>query len=353
MIHRHHSIILCLLLSVLMLYSCRGGSGGSTFTQASGRPNEVMLVMDKEYLQDSIGYAVKGMLQTYVPAFPQIEEQMDVTTVGKEDFDSFLRYIRNILIVDIDGSRFTKNSVKFGYDNWASGQILVTINSPGVDSLHSLIETKGRTILNLFVRHELYLQASVLEKSYSHKGEELVGTHFHYRLNAPEDVLSSKVGKDFLWLSNDAIRKRTDMIVYKVPYHGQALTQEYLVALRDSVLQHNIPGSVDGSYASTAPYVLMTRKVQIEGQPIRHELRGMWEMKGGGSMGGPFVSHAIVDEQRGELLVVESFVYHPNEAKRDLMQRMEAALFSFRPEQQTEFHPEMIKSTRWTAHTSD
>ena len=104
--------IASLLVALLAVCSCSEG-GGNTFTQASGKPNEVMLVMDRDYLADSVGTAVKAMLRSYVPAMPQIEEQMDVTTVDPKDFDTFLRYVRNILIVDIDAGRYTQNSVKF------------------------------------------------------------------------------------------------------------------------------------------------------------------------------------------------------------------------------------------------
>ena len=343
--------LLVALLALLTVSSCSGG-GGSTFTQASGKPNEVMLVMDRDYLADSVGTAVKSMLRSYVPAMPQIEEQMDVTTVDPKDFDTFLRYVRNILIVDIDAGRYTQNSVKFAYDQWAHGQIVVTIQSPSPDSVCYLMADRGRAVLNLFVRHELAVQASNLVKNFSHKADELAVKNLGYHINAPEDIVSYKVGKNCLWLSNNAMRRRTDMLLYKVPYHGEALTAPYLVALRDSVLAVNVRGPVEGSHAVTAPHILMTRQVSIEGQPLRTELRGLWELRGGGSMGGPFVQHAFVTPQGNELIVAEAFVYHPNEAKRDVMQQVEAALFSVRADTVELWDAEQVAQARWTAYTT-
>ena len=343
--------ITALLVALLAVCSCSGGSG-STFTQASGKPNEVMLVMDRDYLADSVGTTVKSMLRSYVPAMPQIEEQMDVTTVDPKDFDTFLRYVRNILIVDIDAGRYTQNSVKFAYDQWAHGQIVVTIQSPSPDSVCDLIADRGRAVLNLFVRHELAVQASNLVKNFSHKADELAVKHLGYHLNAPEDIVSYKVGKNCLWLSNNAMRRRTDMLLYKVPYHGEALTAPYRVALRDSVLAVNVPGPGEGSHAVTAPHILMTRQVSIEGQPLRTELRGLWELRGGGSMGGPFVQHAFVTPHGNELIVAEAFVYHPNEAKRDVMQQVEAALFSVRADSVELWDAEQVAQARWTAYTT-
>lgn len=339
------------LLTLLLLGSC-SSEGGSTFTQASGRPNEVMLVMDKDYLADSVGIAVKEMLRSYVPAMPQIEEQMDVTTVDPKDFDTFLRYVRNILMVDIDARRYTKNSVKYTYDQWAHGQIVVTIHSPSPDSVRYLMKDRGRAVLNLFVRHELSVQASNLVKNFSRPADQLAVKHLGYHLNAPEDITSYKVGKGALWLSNNAMRRRTDMLLYKVPYHGEAVTVPYLVALRDSVLKANVPGPVEGSHAVTAPHILMTRQVAIEGQPLRTELRGLWELRGGGAMGGPFVQHAFVTPHGDELVVAEAFVYHPNEAKRDVMQQVEAALFSVRPDTIDLWNANEVAQVRWTAYTT-
>ena len=51
-------------------------------------------------------------------------------------------------------------------------------------------------------------------------------------------------------------------------------------------------------------------------------------------MGGPFVSHSRVDEANGRVVVAEAFVYAPETLKRDLMRRMEAALYTLQLPQQ-------------------
>ncbi|MBR5235704.1 MAG: DUF4837 family protein, partial [Bacteroidaceae bacterium] len=55
--------------------------------------------------------------------------------------------------------------------------------------------------------------------------------------------------------------------------------------------------------------------------------RGLWRVQGD-RMGGPFVSHSRVDEVNGRVIVAEAFVYAPESLKRDLMRRMEAALYT-------------------------
>jgi hypothetical protein len=46
--------------------------------------------------------------------------------------------------------------------------------------------------------------------------------------------------------------------------------------------------------------------------------------------GGPFVSHSIVDEENGKVIVVEAFVYAPNKEKGGYMRKLESALHTLK-----------------------
>jgi hypothetical protein len=60
---------------------------------------------------------------------------------------------------------------------------------------------------------------------------------------------------------------------------------------------------------------------------FRAELRGLWEMTSD-MMGGPFVSHAFVNEETNMVVVVEVFVFAPEADKRNLIRSMEGALYT-------------------------
>ena len=47
-------------------------------------------------------------------------------------------------------------------------------------------------------------------------------------------------------------------------------------------------------------------------------------------MGGPFVSHVRVDRANARVIVVEGFVYKPEKLKRDLMRKLNAALYTLK-----------------------
>jgi len=49
----------------------------------------------------------------------------------------------------------------------------------------------------------------------------------------------------------------------------------------------------------------------------------------GDKMGGPFVSHAHLDEKNQRVVVAETFVYAPGTKKAKLLRRGEASLYTF------------------------
>lgn len=335
-----------LLLVALLLPSCNGS--GATFTQASGRPGEVMLVMETEDLYGVVGHRLVDMLETDAPALPQQEQSFTIGgLVPAPSFKGALQYFRNIINVVIDESRFSTTSLRYSYDEWAKGQLVIRLQGASADSVDSYLVRNREAIMNMLTRHELYRFASVLEKEYSQIASERVDSLFAHKINVPRDIRNHKFAKDFLWMSNAQMRRRHDLLVYRFPYTSpKDIGLDRMVEVRDSVLKVNIQGEFEGSYPSTVRSGLVYRKVVNLGEP-RGELRGLWQMEGGAMMGGPFVCHAYVDAEKKYVYVVEGFVYHPNDNKLNLIRRMEASLYSFRPREQT-FEARQILTAGYT-----
>ena len=160
-------------------------------------------------------------------------------------FEGSLKLVRNVFLLDIDPQRYSKVSLKYSYDDWAKGQIVARMTSPSADSVQNYLKTQGEGLMNLFIRHELFLYGEVIAKTYSQKATELVDSLFAHRINVPEDIRNKRVGKDFLWMSNSSMRSRHDILVYTYPYHSpKDISLDALVAKRDSVLKANISGEI-------------------------------------------------------------------------------------------------------------
>ena len=57
-------------------------------------------------------------------------------------------------------------------------------------------------------------------------------------------------------------------------------------------------------------------------------MRGLWKLEKA-FMGGPFISHTILDESRNRVVTVEGFVYAPRLDKRLYVREVEAILYTF------------------------
>ena len=326
-------IIFISLLSILLgLSSC---NSSTTTSRASGSLYEMVVVMDKVIWDSSTGEMVKEELTAPVPYLPENESSMKITYARPDQFDSFLRYIRNILIVKIDKNQYTKASLLKSYDNWAQGQAILYLNAPDVSTLEAyLIENKG-VIVNHFTKEEMRRGREFLSKSYSAFVMDKVKSKFGITINVPEDINAFKDGEDCLWFSNDAATGRMDLLIYSFPYKDKSnFSLEYLVAKRDSVAKIMIPGSFEGTYMSTEKRVVDYFPSTMNGKYCGI-LRGLWRMEGGDMMGGPFVSYARVDEQNQRVIVTEGFVYEPRKEKKNYIRRLEAALQTTRfPDEQ-------------------
>jgi hypothetical protein len=55
------------------------------------------------------------------------------------------------------------------------------------------------------------------------------------------------------------------------------------------------------------------------------EMRGLWKLENA-FMGGPFISHTMLDEKNNRVITVEGFVYAPSLDKRNYVRELEAIL---------------------------
>lgn len=101
----------------------------------------------------------------------------------------------------------------------------------------------------------------------------------------------------------------------------------------------NIPGEREGMYMETDSLHVSSKDISVRGD-YAMEVRGLWDVKND-IMGGPFVSHARVDQVNGRVVVVEAFVFSPDKLKRDYMRKMEAALYTLKLPKEEEL-PEIV-----------
>lgn len=339
---------LSMALMVLVLFSCDGGKAGggkSLFTPvSSGRPYEMLVVIDKAMWERPAGRALFNVLDTDVPGLPQPERSFRISNIGPEHFDRGMRIFRNIIDVDIQPI-YTQPKLKYSRDSYSSPQMIMTIQAPDEKSFEEFVTKNRKVIVDFFTKAEMNRQIALLKKEHSDVISVKVGSMFGCDVWVPAELGRYKQGEDFLWASSEHPRSDVSMnfVIYSYPYTDKnTFTKEYFVHKRDSVMKINIPGGREGQYIQTDADYVDVKDFSVKGE-YAFEARGLWYMEND-MMGGPFVSHARVDRPNGRVVVVEAFIYAPEKKKRDLMRKMEAALYTLKLPQEQELEEIVIGS---------
>lgn len=324
-----------LLLVILMLPSCKRG-GKSLYTPtSSGRPYEVLVVMDKSLWEAPAGRALYDVLDRDVPGLPQSERSFRISQIPPDRLKRSFKIFRNIIIADIQPDFYTQPKLTFNRNVYAVPQMILTIQAPSNESFAEFVEKNGQVIIDFFVKAEMNRQINALKKEHSPVVTTKVGSLLGCEVWVPEELQKYKQGTDFLWASTDRANADLNFVIYSYPYTDKkTFTKEYFIHKRDSVMKANIPGAREGMYMTTADSMFVDVKdINVRGE-YAFEARGLWEMEGD-MMGGPFVSHVRVDRPNGRVVVVEGFVYSPKGLKRDLIRKMEASLYTLKlPQEQ-------------------
>ncbi|MDR1406580.1 MAG: DUF4837 family protein [Tannerella sp.] len=317
-------LVLLFLLNGCEFFSATGSSGKSVGVNATGVAYEIVVVAKPEVWDDSMGELIKSELLAEVKGLPRYEPSMRVMHVAPVDFSGMLTYVRNILIVDIDETLYTKMSFRTENDRWANGQTVVHLSAPVADSLNAYLTHNSGILVKYYTQVEMDRLAQYYKKTYSSLIYGKLKEKFGFGLHVPEDFSSYKDTANFFWATDDTRFGQTYIAVYSFPYVDKnTFTGDYLVAMRDSMMRRYIPGSFPGSYMRTTEYVSYT-PVTLQGKYCGI-LRGLWDTYGD-KMGGPFVSYARLDEVNNRVIVTEGFVYAPEADKRTFIRRIEAAL---------------------------
>lgn len=318
------SMALCLLLA---MPSCEG-DGKSIFSPtSSGRPYEVLVVMDKNLWEEPAGRALYDVLDRNVPGLPQAERSFRISQIPPNKLARSFKIFRNIIMADIQPI-YTQPKLKYLRNTYAVPQMILTIQAPDEQSFAQFVEKNGQVIIDFFTKAEMNRQINLLKKDHSPIVSTKVGSIFGCEVFVPDELQKYKVGQDFLWASTDRANADMNFVMYSYPYTDKnTFTKEYFIHKRDSVMKINLPGASEGMYMTTADSIFVNVKnINVKGE-YAFEARGLWEMEND-MMGGPFVSHARVDRPNGRVVVVEAFIYSPKGLKRDLIRRMEAALYT-------------------------
>jgi len=316
------------LLSLVV--ACKN-NGKPALPSATGSIYECLIVMNDTLWDAEVGEEVRNCLGADMPCLPQKEPYFSLTQVSFTQFDNFLKPVRNILMIDIDPAKYTQGKIVYTQDYYAHPQALARITAPTKAIFDSIIEKNSTKLCTYFVRQEIERHILFLRAYTNKEARKVLQERTGCDLMIPEDFQVVKTTDDFLWFANDNGSIRQDIVVYTYPYTDEnTFTLHYLTAKRDSILREHVEGSIDGSYVGTEYNIFPPQfnVVSVQNNQYCAEVRGLWKMKEGTAMGGPFVSHTRLNEVKQQCITAECFIFAAGQKKRNALRKAEAILYT-------------------------
>ncbi|MBI1315394.1 DUF4837 family protein [bacterium] len=306
------------------LLACSGNSesGSGTLPGSNGAALEVMVVAPDALWNSEPGHALRRVLQAPVEGLPQMEPRFRVVQVEPGEFGDLMRKARNLVFLETDSAEAFKR-----FDNrWASPQTVWWFGGPTAESLESLVRSNAATMADAITDKErgLVLKRSKAKPAPQSKLMKSLGLSFQltpgFRLSTDREDVS------LFWNRNS--RRDLCVMIYCRPYAEDSLAAGIgLIAHRDSVCKHFVPGQLEGSYMKTEMDPSPTLLPLSLDNRFAYEARGLWKVEGD-FMGGAFLSYSIYAEDLGRIVTVEGFCFAPEIDKRSLMFELESLLYT-------------------------
>ena len=320
--------ILLFLFSAILLTGC-DNSDNSFKRSAVGNPYEVLVVCTQEFWDSPAGRALENVLDTDIPGLPQSERSFRISRT--EQLSNLTKPFRNIININIDKQYYSRTMFKYSKDVFARPQVVLTIQSPSRDEFEQYVNDNAQVIVDFLTSVEMNRQIDNLKQKHNVSAMNTVKEMFGCELMIPVEMSGEKRGEDFVWLSdfNSVNPEILSFVMYSYPYTSvDNFSLENYIQKRDSVMKKNMPGGKPGQYIQTEKEYIDITETSYKDRYLQIT-RGLWYMEND-MMGGPYVSHSVVDETNNRVIVVEAFVYAAGQKKGKFMRKLEASLYTLK-----------------------
>lgn len=329
---KHFNKVFYLMLSIALVgfSSCDQTDKVGKKDRSAGGTSEIMVVtQNNEQWDGMIGDTIREFFLQPQYGLPQPEAVNKLTHIIVSGFSDMFKKHKCILIVEIDPS-LEKPVVETGENLWAAPQRVLKIIAPNRTAWCETFNEHKEAFKVMYDKVERERIMSVLRPSTDEKIVQRIQEKMGFSMTIPSGFFIAKEEPDFMWIRKELPKNSFGILIYSTPYKDTLqLELNSLVSVRDRMLQKYVPGPADGSFMTTEKEFVppMLNYVSTFPTGFAAEMRGMWCLVGD-YMAGPFVSYTFPDNNTGNLVTVEGFVYYPNHDKRDDLLQLQSILYT-------------------------
>ncbi len=304
---------------------------------STGLPGTIILVNYTNIVPQKIDTNFKNFFNDYQYGLPQAEKKFDITMVDAKNFSKTFKTFRNIFLVQKTDS--AQPSLKIKRNVWAESQQVFYFNITREQDLINLI-VHNKEKITTYINHKE--REKIISRNLQFGNNALtdsIKSRFNIILNIQEGYEKVLLDSNFCWIRLDRERSIGGyshpiiqaLTLSVVPYTDTSqLSIQYLVQHRDSICKKYILGSIEGSYMETnTKFITPTQSRFFYQNYYVSEIRGLWRMKNGVNMGGPFIQVTFTDTTHNTLYIFDGYVFAPQFNKREYLREIEAIIYSF------------------------
>lgn len=347
--------LLILAIVVLGLYGCSSEKNEELLPKATGRPGDVLVIMDSVQWRGELGQEFRKVFMSPYPGLPQNEPIFNIIFVHPSKGLSMLKQLRNVVFVltldqKTSGSKtlarqFSEETIKrirqdtsfnlsTAKNEFSKGQEVMYLVGNTQQDLISYISSHKQNIIDYFNKAERERMSAQMFKTKSTKGvANFLKQEQQVEIHVPIGYRLAEKTEDFVWLRSMTSQTDKDIFITWKPYTSEyQLLPDSLIEWRNQTARRYLfedPAKAESFLVTEQEDAkVIARQMKLNGN-FAMELRGLWRTNLR-TMGGPFVSYTLIDQPKGLLYYIEGFAYAPGRDKREMMRELETILWTFR-----------------------
>ena len=292
----------------LFLFSCVDVS----YEESSGGLNEVLFVLDNKYNKKEIKDFINSKNQPF-KGLPQKQKTLDITYIPSQSFKDIFKKQRCIVVL----AESEIESFKVINEKWAGGQKLFYFAAPDSEKIKKLLVENIDTV---FSKTQATHTDFLFQEIKSHHNKDIynyIKDKLKISFYVPNTFILNKEDKNTVWFLSES--EKTDYLnnILIHTYENKNLSIDLILDLRERKIKSFIE-TQEGSYMTTDKRYDIVFNKDTSLYFSENTFFGLWRLEGA-TMGGPFYSKIIRDTINDRLIFLESFLFYPNEKKRNIM----------------------------------
>jgi len=322
------SNFLLLILLVLLIPSCNNSSEyrKGSLPNVGGSSGEVVVVIEKARWDGPLGNKIREVLGAPIQELPQAEPVFDLANVTPGGFGELYITHRNVIFIETGAGKETKAT--YNSNVYAYSQLIITLEGEDEADIIELLDNQGQAIIDKINITERDRLISYYKGSLNSVNFNTLLTNHKLILWVPSNYALDASEKGFAWLSYETPLTTQSVLIHYFDHNGENyFNEDSIKSILNNMTRTKVKGPVDGTWMK------IEERMPVKYNTFRFRdrnyamLKGLWTLENG-FMGGPFVTLVTKDEVNGRFVMLDGFVYAPNDDKRELLRQVEAILFT-------------------------